>query len=377
MSDIKVRIAEENEIPKFIKFAWEIYKDDPYWVPPLIMEKKQILNRKKNPFFKEAEIELFFAERDGKIVGRIAAIKNDIHNKIHNENIGFFGFFESINDQEVANALLSKAEEWIKAKGLDAMRGPANPSSNEEWGLLVEGFEDSPRMMMTYNPKYYIELIENYGLSKVKDLNAWMISNHKMIKQEKIKRVADIAMRRSNMTLRPLNMKNFKEELEKVKYVYNKAWAPNWGFIPMTDEEIDLLAKNLKPLVDPDFVLFGEVDGETIGFSLTMPDYNVIFKEMNGRLFPFNFFKLLQPKKKIYPKIKFARIITLGIIPEYQKRGLDAAFYYNILETAASKGIYYGEASWILEDNEMMNRGARTMDGDLYKVYRIYEKKIK
>lgn len=377
MSDIKVRIAEDNEIPKFIKFAWEIYKDDPYWVPPLIMEKKQILNRKKNPFFKEAEIELFFAERDGKIVGRIAAIKNDIHNKIHNENIGFFGFFESINDQEVANALLSKAEEWIKAKGLDAMRGPANPSSNEEWGLLVEGFEDSPRMMMTYNPKYYIELIENYGLSKVKDLNAWMISNHKMIKQEKIKRVADIAMRRSNMTLRPLNMKNFKEELEKVKYVYNKAWAPNWGFIPMTDEEIDLLAKNLKPLVDPDFVLFGEVDGETIGFSLTMPDYNVIFKEMNGRLFPFNFLKLLQPKKKIYPKIKFARIITLGIIPEYQKRGLDAAFYYNILETAASKGIYYGEASWILEDNEMMNRGARTMDGDLYKVYRIYEKKIK
>ncbi len=194
MSDIKVRIAEENEIPKFIKFAWEIYKDDPYWVPPLIMEKKQILNRKKNPFFKEAEMELFFAERDGKIVGRIAAIKNDIHNKIHNENIGFFGFFESINDQEVANALLSKAEEWIKAKGLDAMRGPANPSSNEEWGLLVEGFEDSPRMMMTYNPKYYIELIENYGLS----------------------------IRKANLGYRSLDRFNKKNTLQKLKFQIEK-----------------------------------------------------------------------------------------------------------------------------------------------------------
>ncbi len=376
MSDIKVRKVENNEIEKFIKFAWKIYEGDPHWVPPLIMEKKQILNKSKNPFFKEAEMELFFATRNNEIVGRIAAIKNDTHNKIHNDNIGFFGFYESINDQEVANALLSTAEKWIKEKGLEAMRGPANPSSNEEWGLLIEGFDDSPRMMMTYNPKYYIDLFDNYGLKKVKDLNAWKISNHKMIKQEKIKRVADIAMRRSKMTLRPLNMKKFKEELERVKYVYNKAWAPNWGFIPMTDEEIDLLAKNLKPLVDPDFVLFGEVDGETVGFSLTMPDYNVIFKEMNGNLFPFNFLKLLKPRKSIYKKIKFARIITLGLIPEYQKKGLDAAFYYNILETAASKGIYYGEASWILEDNEMMNRGAQTMAGEVYKVYRVYEKTV-
>ncbi len=369
MKKITVKPLAGNEAKKFIKFAWKIYKDDPYWVPPLIMEKMTILNKKKNPFFKEADLQLFMAYRDGDPVGRIAAIKNDTHNRIHNENIGFFGFFECINDQDVANMLFDTAMKWIKGKGLDAMRGPANPSSNDEWGLLVDGFEDSPRLMMTYNPKYYIDLMENYGLIKAKDLYAYKISQSEIRKSNKLARVSDIARKRSGVTIRQLDMKKFKDELNVVKYVYNRAWAPNWGFIPMTEEEIDMMAKDLKPLVEPSLVLFAEINGETVGFALVMKDYNALFKGFNGKLFPFNFLKIFTKKRFT----KWARIITLGIIPEHQKKGLDAVFYAEIMDRARELGVEYGEASWILEDNEMMNRGAEVMKGELYKKYRLYE----
>ena len=225
---------------------------------------------------------------------------------------------------------------------------------------------------MTYNPKYYMDLIENYGFKKIKDLYAWKIENDKIMKSEKLLRVSEIARKRSGIKIREVDMKNFKKELEIVKYIYNKAWAPNWGFIPMTDEEIDALASDLKPLIEPSIVLFGEIDGKPVGFALVMLDFNQIFKEMNGHLFPFNFIKLYTKRKQI----KWARIITLGIIPEYQKRGLDAVFYYEIAKRAEKIGILLGEASWILEDNEMMNRGAKVMNGTLYKKYRVYQKEI-
>ncbi len=373
MSDITVRpVKSKKDFNTFLKFPWKIYKNDPYWVPPLFMEKKRILDKTKNPFFKRADMEMFLAEKNGETVGRIAAIRNDVHNEVHNENIGFFGFFESVNDQEVADKLFETAEKWCKDQGLDAIRGPANPSSNDEYALLIEGFDDSPRLMMTYNPKYYMDLIDNYGFKKIKDLYAWKIENDKIMKSEKLLRVAEIARKRSGIKIRTVDMKNFKRELEIVKYIYNKAWAPNWGFIPMTDEEIDALASDLKPLIEPSIVLFGEIDGKPVGFALVMLDYNQIFKEMNGHLFPFNFIKLYTKRKQI----KWARIITLGIIPEYQKRGLDAVFYYEIAKRAEKIGILLGEASWILEDNEMMNRGAKVMNGTLYKKYRIYQKDI-
>ncbi len=373
MSEITVRpVKSKKDFKTFLKFPWKVYKNDPYWVPPLFIEKKKILDKKKNPFFKRADMEMFLAEKNGEVLGRIAAIRNDVHNEVHNENIGFFGFFESINDQDVANKLFETAEKWCKDQGLDAIRGPANPSSNDEYALLIEGFDDSPRLMMTYNPKYYMDLIENYGFKKIKDLYAWKIENDKIMKSEKLLRVSEIARKRSGIKIREVDMKNFKKELEIVKYIYNKAWAPNWGFIPMTDEEIDALASDLKPLIEPSIVLFGEIDGKPVGFALVMLDYNQIFKEMNGRLFPFNFIKLYTKRKQI----KWARIITLGIIPEYQKRGLDAVFYYEIAKRAEKIGILLGEASWILEDNEMMNRGAKVMNGTLYKKYRVYQKEI-
>ncbi len=371
MSSIQIEFIEQNQLTKFVKFAFEIYKDDPYWVPPLTSEKKSILNKKKNPFFKDADIALFMAKKDGKYVGRIAAIQNHTHNRIHNENIGFFGFFECINDQEVANKLLDTAKEWLNKKGCEAMRGPASPSSNDEYGLLIEGFDDSPRVMMSYNPKYYMDLMDNYGLKKEKDLYAWKIENDKLLKSDKLVRVAEIAKKRSKLNIREIDMKNFKAELDNVKYVYNKAWAPNWGFVPMTEEEIDQLAKEFKMIVEPSLVLFGEIEGQIVGFAFVVPDYNEVFKEMNGKLFPFNWLKLL--RKKDY---KWARIITLGLVPEFQKRGLDSVFYYEITKRAEAIGILLGEASWILEDNDMMNRGAEAMNGTLYKKYRIYQTPI-
>lgn len=370
MSDIQiVTVKNKKDRKAFLKFAWEIYKGDPYWVPPLMMDKMKILDKNKNPFFKNADIELFMALRNGKIVGRIAAIENRMHNKYHKDKVGFFGFFESINDQKVANKLFDAAKAWLKEKGFTEMRGPANPSSNDEYGLLIDGFDDSPRLMMTYNPRYYIDLIDNYGFHKAKDLYAWSIDYYKVSKASKISRVADIATRRTGIKISQIDMKNFKSELERVKYVYNKAWAPNWGFVPMTEEEIDTMAKELKPLVEPSLVLFGEIKGETVGFALVMPDYNFILKQMNGKLFPFGIFKLLTQKRKI----KWARIIVLGIIPEYQRKGLDAVFYNEIIHRAFKIGITKGEASWILEDNEMMNRAAKDMKAELYKKYRVYE----
>jgi GNAT superfamily N-acetyltransferase len=370
---IEVRtVNTKADLIKFIKFPWKIYQGNPYWVPPLIMDRKKLLNKKTNPFFNHADAEYFLAYKDGELVGRIAAIRNDLHNKYHKDKVGFFGFFESINNQEVANHLFDSVKTWLKKRGFDTMRGPANPSSNDEYGMLIEGFNDSPRLLMNYNPEYYISLCENYGLKKAKDLFAYKLVADKVFRSDKVRRVAELAAKRTGIKITSLNLKDFRNELSKVKYVYNKAWAPNWGFVPMTDEEIDYTAKDLKPLVEPSLVLFGEVNNQLVGFALTMLDYNQIFKEMNGRLFPFNFIKLFTHKKKI----NWVRILTLGIIPEYQKKGLDAVFYWEILNRAHRLGINLGEASWILEDNDMMIRGAEALNAEIYKKYRIWELKF-
>ncbi len=373
MSEITVRkIDYPKELKKFIRFPFKVYKDEyPYWVPPLDYDQKNILTKEKNPFFKHAEAEYFFAERNGKIVGRIAAIKNDLHNEVHKDKVGFFGFYEALDEQEIADKLFDAAKEWLRSKGLDKMRGPASPSVNDVYGLLIDGFDDYPRLMMSYNPPYYINQMENYGFYKAKDLYAYRIDKDKIIKSEKITRVSQIAAKRAKVTVREVNLKDFHNELEKIKYVFNKAWEPNWGFVPFTDEEIEHAAKELKPLVVPEITIFAEVDGKTIGFALVMPDYNLIIKDLNGKLFPFGYRLFTQRKK-----LDWARILILGIIPEYQRKGIDAYMYYEITRRAAELGIDKGEASWILEDNVMMNRGAEAMNGTLYKKYRIYEIEI-
>lgn len=373
MQEVSVRkVSNKKELNRFIKFPWKIYRDDKYWVPPLLMEQKTLLNKQKNPFFKAAEADYFLAYKNGEIVGRIAAIKNDIHLKYHNDNSGHFGFFECINDQQVANALFDAAKLWMKEKGLKFMKGPANPSSNDIYGMLIEGFDDSPRLLMPYNPEYYIKLCEGYGMEKAKDMFAWKIVNEKIMASEKLKRGQEIVRKRYDVKISQLDMKNFQRDLEKFKYVYNKAWAPNWGFVPMTEEQIDAMAKDMKPIAEPSLVIFSEINGNLVGAALVMLDYNQIFKTMNGRLFPFKFIKLFTQKKKI----TWARILTLGIIPEYQKKGLDTIFYWEIVNRAHKVGIYLGEASWVLEDNEMMNRGLELMNAERYKRYRIWEVEV-
>src|SRR4030095_6365286 len=287
---------------KFIRLPWDIYKGDKYWVPPLIFDVRKNLDPKKNPFFKHSEVDLFLAERDGNVVGRIAAIKNDNHNNFHKDKAGFFGFFETINDQEVSDLLLDKACQWCKEKGFDEVLGPVNPSTNDECGLLVDGFDSSPVFLMTYNPPHYQQKIEDFGFEKANDLYAYripseVINDRKVM--DKLERMAKLIKQRSDVVTRKIDMKNLKVEVRKIEEIYNSAWESNWGFVPLTTEEFDYMADSLKMVVDPDLVIFAEVKGKPAGFSLSLPDFNQVLKKMNGRLLPFGFIKLLLNKRKI------------------------------------------------------------------------------
>jgi len=370
MSIVIKKAETKKDLKKFVKLPWKIYKNNLYWVPPLIIDKLSMLDKKKHPFYKIADVEFFLAEKDGELVGRIAAIVNHKHNEFHNDKVGFFGFFECINDQEVANSLFDTVKEWLKERGMDTMRGPMNPSTNYELGLLINAFDKSPQVMMTYNPEYYITLFENYGLKKSMDLYAYLIKNETTV-TDKLKRVAEIVQKRRPFVVRTINMKDFDNEVKKVKEIYNDAWSKNWGFVPYTDEEFDHMAKDLKLIVNPDLVLIAELEGKPIGFALSLPNINeILINNPSGRLFPTGIFKLLFGKNKV----KTCRIITLGIKRDYQKLGYDSVLYYETWRRATQEnGIVAGEASWVLEINDMMNRAAELLNGELYKKYRIYD----
>lgn len=369
------KVKNEAEKDKFIKFPWKIYKGDENWVPPLLFDVKKNLDTKRNPFYKHSEIELFLAYRNGEICGRIAAITNEHHNKFHNDKAGFFGFFESVNDPSVSNELFKAAEGFLKSKGKDTMRGPVNPSTNDEVGLLIKGYDKPPVILMTYNPQYYTALTENYGFTKAKDIYAYLV-NESVSKDEKImgklRRVSDIVQKKEKIKIRTMDLSDFKNELKRVKEVYNNAWSYNWGFVPMTDEEFDFLSESLKPIVDKDLVYFAEVNSKPVAFSLAIPDMNIVFKKINGRIFPFGIIKILLGRKKIHR----IRLITLGVIPEYQKKGIEAIFIKNTIENGMSKGYNQAEISWILEDNIPMVQTAKNLGADQYKTYRIYDKTI-
>ncbi len=373
MVGITVRaVSGKRDLLRFIKFPWKVYDGNGYWVPPLISDRKKLLDRDRNPFFRHAEMELFLAEKEGEVVGRVGVIVNHLHNSFQSENIGFFGFFESVNDQSVARAMFDSARNWLRYKGVTAMRGPASPSMNDECGLLVEGFEESPTVMMPYNPPYYSDLFEAYGLRKVMDLYAYALYKDR-VELGKVLRLADVVRRRQSIEIRSVDMKNFRRDVGIVKEIYNKAWSSNWGFVPLTDEEIDFLADDLKKILDPDFAYFAEVNGKDVGFSLALPDFNQVLKRIpSGRLFPFGLLKFMLYQSKI----DNVRLIITGVIKEYQRRGIDAVLYSEILHRAAAKGIYRGEASWILESNEMMKSGLEAMNGVRTKTYRMYEMSI-
>lgn len=372
------QVKTQADWKRFIDLPWEIYKNDKNWVPPLKIAVKDLLDVKKNPFFKHAEMLPLICLKDGKCVGRMIGVIDSDHNRFHEEKSGFFGFFESINDQKVTDLLLQEVAQWVKARGMTQLSGPFNPSTNYECGLLIEGFQDPPTVMMTYNPPYYADLLSRAGLEKAKDLFAYDMKTSTPISERFVKH-AERMTKRQGITFRSIQMKDFDREVEQVLKIYNDAWEKNWGFIPMSSEEFKHLAKDMKLIIDPSLCLVAEVRGEPAGFSLTLPDANQAFKKVkDGKLFPTGLIKLLWNLKGLGRKktINRCRVVTLGIRRQYRELGLGALFYVESHKRALAGGYERGEASWILEDNGPMNKALIQMSADRYKTYRIYQKSL-
>src|SRR5690554_652159 len=367
-----IEVENKKQLKLFIDFPHELYKNDKYYVPELYIAQRDLLT--KHPFLLHSEIALFLVYENNKIVGRNAAIINNNHNVKNEKKDGFFGFFDVINQKEIAKLLIDKAESWLKDKGVKTIIGPVNPSTNETCGLLVEGFDSPPVAMMTYNYPYYKTLLEDVGFKKQTDLLAYdIVSDSLDDKPFRLMNAFKERLAQKGITIRTVNLKNFKEEVTGLKKVYNEAWDKNMGFVPMTDEEFQYMAKDLKLVLDKDFCLIAEQGQKTIGFALCVPDINqVLIKVKKGRLFPTGIFKLLFKRKSI----NAIRVIALGINEPYRKLGIEAVFYGMIIQKGLEKGINKAEASWILEDNEMMNRAIKHVNGKVYKKYRIYEKKL-
>jgi GNAT superfamily N-acetyltransferase len=359
----------------FIRFPFSLYKDDPNWVPPLMMERRDFLDPKKNPWFEFGTVELFLARRNGEVMGRIAAVNDPHFNAFHDSKHGFFGMFECVDDPAVARGLFDAAAQWCRAQGFTSFMGPVNFSTNYECSTLVDGFDAPPVVMMAYNPRYYPGLYDACGFAKAKDLYAWELSSA-VAPPERVVRVAEKLRQREGVVVRPVRLNDFENEVRRIKDIYNAAWEKNWGFVPMTEREFDHLAKDLKQLVVADLLLLAEVKGEPVAFSMTVPDANLALKAAGGRLtrygLPIGLLKLLLAARKI----KRLRLITLGIKPGYRRRGLDAILYLDTLKTARRLGYTGGEISWTLEDNDLVNRAIESMGGRKYKTYRIYQRAL-
>jgi len=361
-------VVGKKALHEFVELPFEIYRNDRYWVPQLRIAVKELLDRGKHPFYADAEAEFFLARRDGKVVGRIAAIINRNHDKFHEEKAGFFGFFESIDDVDVARKLLEAARLWVFDRGAGFLRGPVNPSTNYECGMLVDGFDSQPMVMTTYNPRYYPGLMEQAGLSKAKDLYAYL-SNANTIEMKKIDRVAAKVLKSTGVRVRPIDMKNFQSDVERIWEVYGAAWQRNWGFVPRTREEFFLMGKEMKMILKPELVLIGEKDDRVVGFALALPDVNQALKPANGSLFPTGLLKILYYQRLI----RNVRVLALGVVEEYRTTGLAAGFYATLVQNARKLGFGDCEMSWILEDNVLMNRSLEVMGAQRYKTYRIYD----
>ncbi|MBF0557448.1 MAG: N-acetyltransferase [Nitrospirae bacterium] len=371
MTRVEVKeAATKGDLDAFIKFPLQLYQNDPFYVPQLTRDLKAHYSV-ANPFLKQAEVKFFLAYKDGELVGRITSIINPDHNHYHNEDAAFFGFFESINEPAVADALLIRVRDELSKKGIKVMRGPMNFSTNDECGFLIEGYDSTPVLMMPYNPPYYNDLMEASGLAKAKDLYAY---NYVFTgtPPEKVVRVASLA-KKKGITVRPIDMKNFLRDMGAFKDVYNAAWKDNWGFIPLTDEELSYSAGRLKQLVIPEFTLLAQLNGETVGFLGFLPDFNFVLQKMHGRLTPVTLMKALYYSRKI----SGLRVLLYGTKPEYRNRGVDAALlsvgYENIIKRGGYRNV---EFSWILEDNVPVQRIIEMFGATLYKKYRIYEKRI-
>lgn len=369
-----VPIHSKKELTHFIDFPHTLYQNDKNYVPEIFIGQRDLLTPGKHPFYDHSKAQLFLAYDDDRITGRIAAIHNRNHNEFTEANDGFFGFFDCIDDQETADLLFEKATSWLKQQGLTHLLGPTNPTTNDVCGLLVDGFDRPPMAMMAYNAPYYEKLLLNLGLRKKTDLLAYELNV--ATANDRSLRLLDTLqnrLKRSGITIRKVNLKDFKTEVPKIREVYNKAWDKNLGFVPMTDREFDYLANDLKLVLDPNFCLVAEKDDKVIAFILGIPDINqILIKMKRGRLLPTGIFKLLTGKKNITR----IRVLTLGVLEGYRKMGIEACLYAMIIKNTYGTKITGGECSWMLEDNYMMNHAIEQINGVLYKRYRLFEKEL-
>jgi GNAT superfamily N-acetyltransferase len=371
MSDLAVRpVQTRRERKQFLEFPWELYRDDPNWIPPLRSNQKELVGYVPHPFYENNEAQTFLAYRSGKLCGRIAAILNRGHIEQYRERRGFFGFFECVDDQDVANGLFGVVREWFAQRDVHALRGPANPSLNYELGLLVEGFDSPPTFMMTYNPPYYVRLVENCGFRKTQDLYAYW-GHVEMLPRisARLRPIAEQLIEHHGIRLRALNTKRFLQDVEAFIDIYNRSLVNTWGFVPMSKAEVRHLARGLRHLIVPELAIGAEVDGRLIGAVFCLPDYNPRIKQIDGRLFPFGFLRLLRKKNQI----KKVRMISTNVLPEYQRLGVGLVLMHGLVPKAMEWGIQEAEFSWVLESNSLSRGSLEKGGAQRAKTYRLYD----
>jgi GNAT superfamily N-acetyltransferase len=371
-SSVVRRVDSRRGLAEFIRFPRRLYRSSPSFVPHLDMERKSFFNPSKNPFFSHAEAAFFLASsRGGETVGRVSAHIDHHFNEIHGGRTGHFGFFDSVEDEETAGLLLEAAAGFLRERGMTSVIGPLNFTTNDEVGVLVEGFEGIPFLMMPYNFPYYGALLQGCGLEKAMDVYAYYLT-YSGEAPAFVRKLGGRIRKSRQISIRHLNLKRFTEELGLLKKIYNDAWEKNWGFVPLTDRQIDYLAGDLKPLVNPELVYFAFVRDEPAGFFMALPDYNLLFRDMGGRLLPFGIFRLLMGRKKI----NRLRVLTMGVAKKFRHLGVEMVMIDEIYRRGPENGFSFGELSWVLENNEVMNRIARRLCGDPYRTYRIYRKDL-
>jgi hypothetical protein len=368
-------VSGRRDLDAFVKLPFRLYRDDPNWVPPLLYLEKHRFDPRKNPFLQHADHQLFLARRNGDVVGRISAQVDHEHNRFHEERTGFFGFFEAEDDPDTARALFQEAEGWLAGRGMEAARGPLSFSINQEVGLLIDGFDTPPMIMMNHSRPYYGRLIESAGFEKVKDLYAWRYDTETV--PPKARPAVEALRHRPDIRIRNGDKKRFREEIATILEVFNSAWSDNWGFVPVTPEEARQLGQDLLQIADTNLVIIAEIDGEPAGVVLAAPNINEAIHDLNGRLFPFGWIKLLWRIK--VRGFKTGRLMILGLKREYRTRKYLALAYLlcdEVYRGARKSGVRWAEFSWTLEDNNAVNTIIRNVGCHIYKTYRLYEKAL-
>jgi GNAT superfamily N-acetyltransferase len=369
LTDIRP-VNGRQEFRRFIDYAYERNASDPHWVPPLRIGEHERLTPRKNPFFAHAEVELLLAWREGRVVGRVAAIDDRLHNEAHGDNVAMFGFFEA-DDSAAAQALLSAAETWARGRGRARLRGPINPSLNESAGLLIDGFDSDPMLMMPHNPPEYAAFIASAGYAKVKDLFAWLY-DFGTTPPAAVARLGPRLRDKHGIVVRPLRLSEFTTKVERLRVIYCAAWERNWGFVAPTQDEFRRLATELKPIFDERCAVCAEVNGVPVACAVAVPDINQALKGTTGRLFPTALFRLLLRKRYITQM----RLLLLGIDPAYRTLGIYPVLLYELHRQVAGGPYRRAEFSWVLEDNRDINQPAENAGARHYKTYRIYEKML-